>query len=409
MHRSRRFAVLVVSMFIGCVQAHALPAFMMRFSQDPFSRPELRNECSTCHINPNGGGPRNAFGSAFEKNDHVVTAQLRQSWPDHFLPSVTVNAAAESAEIIVTFMADGTDVIVEIAGEQFRLNTHEAKLEKTDKYSSIAAQTVSPVSPAQEPKLPLRNQPTFDHYLVNLPTSLPYTAGVLSMRFNHRFSQPVLGCDNRCAGIGDLWGLDSFSNSSIGISYGITPYAAVTFYRSPVLKTIEMGGVVQALRQQAGSPISAALRMSAEGRNNFKDDYTANLVFALSRGISNVAELFVVPMMSFNANPSPFAAGPGIPIGGLRRNLGAVGLGASVRFRPRAAFVAEWMPRVGGYRPTNSRNSYSFGIQRSTNGHVFELTLSNTITTTTSQWVSTGTSQFSLGFNLYRRLRGVEF
>jgi hypothetical protein len=41
---------------------------------------------------------------------------------------------------------------------------------------------------------------------------------------------------------------------------------------------------------------------------------------------------------------------------------------------------------------------------RSTNAHVFELVLSNTVATTTSQAVGFGLDQLSLGFNIYRRL-----
>jgi hypothetical protein len=65
----------------------------------------------------------------------------------------------------------------------------------------------------------------------------------------------------------------------------------------------------------------------------------------------------------------------------------------------------EWMPRVAGYRAAGTRNAYSFGILRSTNRHVFELVLTNSVGTTTSGAPSFGSSDFTLGFNLYRRLR----
>jgi hypothetical protein len=66
----------------------------------------------------------------------------------------------------------------------------------------------------------------------------------------------------------------------------------------------------------------------------------------------------------------------------------------------------DWTPRVaGGYRPDDSRHALSFGIQRTTNGHVFELTLSNTTGTTTNGAFIAGGRDFSLGFNIYRRLK----
>jgi mono/diheme cytochrome c family protein len=31
--------------------------------------------CGACHVNPAGGGPRNAFGEAFAANDHKLPAK----------------------------------------------------------------------------------------------------------------------------------------------------------------------------------------------------------------------------------------------------------------------------------------------------------------------------------------------
>ena len=234
---------------------------------------------------------------------------------------------------------------------------------------------------------------------MNLPTNLPHERGSLSMRFTHRFSQPVFN-----SGIGDLYGFDSSSISSLGGEVGITDRLAAIVYRSPLFdprvvgKTIEMGGAYQLLRQEGREPLSASIRVTVEGRNNFQDFYTTNLVFPVSRTISNIAEAFVVPMVSFNANSFASFATPFDPEGQLRSHMAAIGLGASIRFRPRSAFVMEWMPRVAGFRGRNSHNTYSFGILRSTNRHVFELVLTNSLGTTTSRAVTDGVRDFTLGF-----------
>lgn len=402
----------VFSFFLGCLvlaggNAYALPSFMMRFSMDPFSRPELRNKCETCHESPKGGGPRNPFGEAFAANKHLVTPEFRHAWPDRFQQSITTNAVSTSGgEMKATILANGQDTILEIDGAQFRLNTQTAKLDKIEPQQAAKLAETPPPAPRVIPagKLPLRDQPAFDHYLVNVPTALPYERHQLSMRFTHRFTQAVLGCEGSCAGIGELYGFDSFSYSSFGGSYGITRRLAATVYRSPLNKTIEMGGIFQFFRQRGAEPFSAAMQVSVEGRDNFQEDYTTNLVFPVSRSITKYGAIFVVPMVSFNANPSPLPRAPEVAEGETRKHQGAVGLGASIRFRPRTAFVMEWEPRVGGFRPQESRNTYSFGLQRTTNGHVFELTLSNTVATTTSRAVNTGGDEFSLGFNIYRRL-----
>ena len=416
------FFLFAVCFVLSGARAYALPQFLMRFNQDPFSRPEFRNQCSTCHLSPQGGGPRNPFGTAFEGTDHVITPALRAAWPDRFLQSVTTEAVpADSGQAKATFFANEQEVILEIGGQYFLLHQKEARLERIESQvvaQRMAAPPAAPAAAAAEPRLPLRNQPTFDHYLVNLPTTLPYLRRSFSMRFTHRFAQPVIRAGDEdcpdCGDVTDLFGFDSFSYSSFGAELGLTPRIAATFYRSPLDRTYELGGVLQLLRQQGREPFSASLRISMETRRLFvirgssggnERFQTANLVLPMSRAISNVAEIFVVPMMSFRANPLPPPTSPFVAEGDLRRNLGAVGLGASVRFRPRTALVVEWLPRIGGYHATDSRNALSFGLQRTTNAHVFELVLSNTLGTTTSQAFSSGTRDFSLGFNLYRRLR----
>ena len=409
--RARCALLMIAGMMLLPGTTAAMPAFMMRFSRDPFSRAELKNQCATCHINPQGGGPRNEFGSAFEKNDHLVTPQFRAAWPSHFLQTISPEAiAAQGMQVKATFASNEEETIIEINGEYFRLRLKEAALEKitTEQAAQVMAAPVAAQAPAAEPKLPLRDQPTFDHFLVNLPTALPYDKGRLSMRFTHRFTQPVMSTESGCAGcagVGELYGLDSFSFSSFGGEYGITKELAATVYRSPFDKTIEMGGVLQLLRQQGGEPLSAAVRVTVEGRNNFQDLYTTNLVFPVSRAIGNVAEIFVVPMHSFNANPGEISTSPFITEGEKRRNQTVIGVGGSFRFRQRSALVMEWMPRVAGFHARDSRNVLSFGILRSTNAHVFELVLSNSFATTTGRTAGFGLTGFSLGFNLYRRLR----
>jgi hypothetical protein len=399
-------------------RSHALPEFLIRFSEDPFSRPEFRGQCATCHVNPNGGGPRNPFGAAFEENDKIITPALRAAWPDRFLPSApTAPVATPAGEVRVTFLSSETETVLEIGGEYFRLNGKRASLERMDAQEAAQLLSAPPPAPAplEEPRLPLANQPTFDHYLVNLPTTLPYRRGGFSIRFTHRFTQPVLrsgeDCPD-CAGIADLFGFDSFSYSSFGGEVGLTSRLAVSIQRSPLLKDYEFGGIVQLLTQGGSAPLSAALRASLQTRrifsledSDFRRFQSYNLMIPASRAISDFAEVVVVPMAIFGVNPNADFQLPTASEGERRKNFAAIGLGASIRFRPRTAFVIDWTPRVAGYRPDGSRHSLSFGIQRTTNAHIFELTLSNSLGTTTNGAFLSGTRDFTLGFNLYRRLR----
>lgn len=418
--------MVLALMLFSAAQSYALPAFLRRFSEDPFSKTEWRGQCATCHVNPSGGGPRNDFGQAFDKNGRAITPEFRAAWPDRF--NQTAEAAPAGA-VKATFVNSGKEAVLMIGNDAYRLNTAEGKLEKitpeqaaqlkgTATGKAPAATATAAVAPAEQP---LRNQPTFDHTLVNLATSLPYEKGALSMRFTHRFTQAVLRVGNDCPDCGsldELFGLDSFSYSSFGGEYGVTSRLAASIYRSPLDRTYEFGGTLQLLRGKGKEPVAAQARLTMESRRLFDDEklkanasgepysrfQTWNVVLPVSRAISNVAELSVVPVFSFRANHFDTSTAKGGE-GESRRHQSAIGLGASIRLRPRTAFIAEWTPRVSGYHATDSRNAFSFGLQRSTNAHVFSLVLTNTVATTTSQSIASGTPDLRLGFNIYRRLR----
>lgn len=63
--------------------ALAKPAFMDRYNNDPYSKPELRGKCTVCHIGK-GGAERNDFGEAFDDAGYRITPKLRARFPELF-------------------------------------------------------------------------------------------------------------------------------------------------------------------------------------------------------------------------------------------------------------------------------------------------------------------------------------
>ena len=288
------------------------------------------------------------------------------------------------------------------AGEQYPLNRAEGSVKKVDAAEVQAFRTPPPVPPrAEEPEEVLEPRPTFDYYLVNLPTNRVRPPRSLHLRFSHRYSI-----------------------SSFGIEVGLLRRVSFVTYRSPIPRrlggpTIEMGPVFHLLQQDKRVPMSLSFRATVEGEDNFSERFTTNLVPVISRSIGNVAELYVVPTFNLGAPrrtlnselpPGEFRRDvlPGdrrdLTSGELRNHQVSVGLGASIRIRPRTALIIEWRPRVAGFRRLVSRNTFAFGIQRSTNRHVFALTFSNTVSTTTTRSLTDGLDDLRIGFNLYRRL-----
>ena len=401
-------AALVVLLSLYGSPLFGRPEFLLRYASDPFSRPELRT-CSTCHINPEGGGPRNAFGRAFDRNDHRVTPGFRLQWPDHFLSTISAEVTGpQQAPLKATWAAGKEEeVLVEIGSQQYLLNRAEGSVKKLEAAEAQAFRTPPPVPPpAAEPEEVLERRPTFDYYLVNLPTNRVRPPRSLHLRFSHRFDDPPFKGTGR---LRDLFGFDSFSRSSLGIEMGLLRWVSFVTYRTPYPRstsgpTIELGPVFHLMQQGDRAPLSLSFRATVEGEHNFTERFTTKLVPVVSRSIGDVAELFVVPTFSLNVPRRTLTFDFPLTPGETRDHLVSVGVGASIRIRPRTALIVEWRPRVSGFRGLGSRNTFAFGIQRSTNRHVFALTSSNTQSTTTTRSLTDGLDDLRIGFNLYRRL-----
>jgi len=114
-------AIFVVICLVALIQPiQARPEFLARFQSDPFRKPDV-DGCATCHVNPRGGGPRNEFGTAFEKGDHVITPMLRASFPDRFkfettkLPNGSVFYFSDPEGKSVIFEKDQQKVVIDLA------------------------------------------------------------------------------------------------------------------------------------------------------------------------------------------------------------------------------------------------------------------------------------------------------
>ena len=79
-----RILILLILLLVFPLGAYSFPQYMDVFNKDKFARSEKKNQCSICHINPNGGGSVNEFGRAFDVNGFKITNNLRQKFPELF-------------------------------------------------------------------------------------------------------------------------------------------------------------------------------------------------------------------------------------------------------------------------------------------------------------------------------------
>jgi hypothetical protein len=402
--RFLQFLMLVVVFSWFVVTPRALPEYMRIFSADPLSRPELRTQCSTCHVNAAGGGERNAFGKAFADAGFKITDNLRQRFPDVF------NLPDAAQALPVSFVADSdSQAIVEMNGKRYLIDTKTRRVTEV----SAGAATVATAQPAAE-KVTAPEPPNVyqqgDVRLISLPTAKPIPKGALISDFTHRFP---FG-EYEVTDLGGLLGLDGFAVPSFGFTYGLTDRFHVGAYRSPhiVGAPILVFAGASLLDENKEHPFTAMARVGLEGRDNFQRNFTTSLELTVARSVTRHAQLYFVPTLSFNNRPF----GPSefnLP----RANTMAVGIGGALRIRPTVSLLAEANWRVNEAGKFNSTGpAFGFGIEKVTisKRHAFSLIFSNGAGTTFAQRSATRRSLvrsadetiqgLTIGFNLSRRI-----
>ena len=362
---------------------------------------------------------------------------------------VTAAEPREASTMQVSFdQSDPNVVFVVSGGERIRIDTRSKTVARLDAPETVdrgktletvarleAADSVEQANapePEPNPSGPPVNQEQktyplepYDYRLINVPTPKRVRKHSVNLNFSHRFTEPI-----NDEGAEDLFGLDGFSVSALGASFGITDRLYFNFHRSPICdrlaycKTIEMGFGYHLLDEAGRSPIALSAYASAEGADNFTENFTFNIQAMVARSVTKYVNLFFSPAVHINSNGNGRfnarapAAAREVELG---EHTGSFGMGVNAQVRPSVSLLFEYTPRVGfklgQIEPADplgttfrnhSEEEIGFGIEKRIGRHAFALTFSNTQTTTTSRYNSSnlalGQSQFIIGFNLYRRL-----
>jgi hypothetical protein len=400
--------------FIAClvicgsaITSRAFPDYLKKYAADPSSKPELQKSCSVCHTNPAGGGERNEFGKAFAANGMKITDALRQQFPDKFL-------SQGASDLPVTFV-QGSDsqAMIEINGKKFLIDTKTKIVKEMTSSSEVAkVEPPKPLAKTSPTPAPVDDKvyQQMDVRLIGLPTAKPIEKGALYGEFTHRFP---FG-DYKTNEISGLFGLDGYAVPSFGFVYGITDRIQVGASRSPdvVGKAIQLSAGVSLLDENKGKPFSAMARIGIEGRDNFRRNFTTNLELTIARSLTNRAQIYFVPTVSFNNRP----------FGQTNQDLPgattyAMGVGGALNIRPTVALMAEanWRLNDKG-KFGSSAPAFGFGIEKATisRKHAFSLLFTTGAGTTMSQRSATrrslvpgsdeSLSGLTIGFNISRRM-----
>jgi mono/diheme cytochrome c family protein len=256
-----------------------------------------------------------------------------------------------------------------------------------------------------------------DDQLFSLPTGRAVDKHAVIVNFSHRFaydsavSGPARGAQ--------LFGLDDVSLSSFGVRYGVTDKLSVDVWRSPsfIGRPIQLMAAYNLFDEHHEDPFNLTFRVSVEGQDNFRKNYTENLEAIISRSLTSRAQIYFVPTASFNDRrlvqgslvSDEIPDEPGI-------NAFSVGVGVSVDIRPTVALIAEIIPTVvGGIDLGIHRPPFSFAIQKKLYRHAFTFGFTTSPGTTVSQRAGTNATFLNspsadtpgglfLGFDLTRRI-----
>src|SRR5438128_2533930 len=244
-----RRLTLVVVFFFSTAPAFAMPQFLQMFRSDPFRNPAV-DGCITCHMSPEGGDARNAFGQAFESGGEIITTMLRAQFPDRF-----VYPTSKVSDALTIHFSDPNNkqVVVEAGGMKNLVDVDKRTVNgraagAPNVPAAAPATAAAAAAPSALSEVPVdqyaREGAFFGSNVVNLPDGKPQKAGGVDFFVGHRFSQPVSD-----AGLSGLFGFDSTATIAFGVRAGITDRLSVSFLRSNFSQTISLGSALQVSRQ----------------------------------------------------------------------------------------------------------------------------------------------------------------
>jgi hypothetical protein len=414
MNRWTKSLFVAAIVLLSNLSAFAMPEFLQLYLSDPFHNPNFSG-CDTCHMSAAGGDDRNPFGQAFERGGMMITTMLRAQFPDRFVyPVSKVN------DNLTIYFADpaNKEMVVEVSGTRTLVDVEKKSAGGQGATVAVAAGPSGVQGGAQRPVSEVRTDPFaregafFGANIVNLPNGKPLRRGEWDFFVGHRFTQDI-----DAAGLGGLFGFDSSAVMAFGVKAGVTNRLSLGFMRSNLDKTISLSSAFQISRQSAEVPLTVQLGLSVDGVQNFgacdkesnfscRRQYSPLLRATFVRTFHDRVSLLMSPLFAFRTRNDDTFFPPEFVFGANHKDTISLGLGTGIRLLPSVSLVGEFIPRLHGFR--GERKDYpgvSIGLQKSTFRHTFELVVSRQQAITPVQTSFQGNDTFSIGFNIYRRLR----
>ncbi len=252
--------------------------------------------------------------------------------------------------------------------------------------------------------------------LFNIPTDNLLPRNGIGFDFTHRFSGPV-----KEETANDLYGLDTYAYTGLGLYYGITNNLEAHVFRSSLTDAIEAGLKYQVFKEAkkfgTGAPFGLTLSSGFQNDNiqNSIDFYVQPIISKVI--IPSWFKVYLAPTWSdksatigmANSLSASFFTFLDPKERGYKRSSGtfALPIGAAVQVWPhKASLFGEYTPILSGYREV--KNGWSFGLQilSRLETHVWTIGFSNVPYSSFGQFVVGGPSNdWHFGFNITARIK----
>jgi hypothetical protein len=234
--------------------------------------------------------------------------------------------------------------------------------------------------------------------LVNLPTTTTPGRGEFLFRISHRFQPPV------SSGWDSFFGFDGPAFILFGFGYGITDSLTACLGRSKLYQEWELSVDWSLLEQGRTTPLPFSATLHLGGSLVSQDEpqgaewsgrFRLNALLSLAHQFNDRFSFLLVPAFSSNTNFwEPSSEG-----------TFALGIGGRFMVLNDLSLIAEWTPRLAGYKDYYS--GWGFGVEKKIGGHVFQFFVTDSLGLTASQYLPggdlrLGDGDFRFGFNIFR-------
>ena len=338
---------------------------------------------------------------------------------------LTINVSYAIEPKILEYNKESKTLKVEIEGKEYTINVPDESLQNPQKNPieipdqvSLKDEQDKALSGNVNKKKQYAKGPapsSVGARLYNIPTDNLLPRNGIGFDFTHRFSGPIA---EKTAN--DVYGLDTFAYTGLGLYYGITNMLEAHAFRSSLTDASEFGLKYQLFKEAKKFGDGAPFGLTLSG--GFQNDNIQNSIdFYVQPIISKVVipgwlKVYLAPTWADNSSTIGMSNSLSAIFFNFtdpkhrqpsRDGTFALPIGAALQVWPnKVSLFGEYTPVLAGYKEV--KNGWSFGLQilSRLETHVWTIGISNVPYSTFGQFVAGGPSNdWHIGFNITARIK----